>query len=117
LHGREGKHIFKKTFEPYLPEEILYRPKMGFAVPLAAWFRGPLRERVRRALLGPVLADSGIFNMDFLTVLLDQHQSGRRDNATIIWVLLMFEAFQRRMHQWTPAETCGERQQICTARS
>ncbi|MDP1897057.1 MAG: asparagine synthase-related protein, partial [Sulfurimicrobium sp.] len=47
LHGQEGKYIFKKALEPYLPDDILYRPKMGFSVPLASWFRGPLRQRVR----------------------------------------------------------------------
>ena len=47
--------------EPQLPDEVLYRPKMGFAVPLARWFRGPLRERVRDALLGERLADTGMF--------------------------------------------------------
>ena len=48
LKGREGKYVFKKALEPYLPRDVLYRPKMGFAVPLKSWFRGPLRERVRQ---------------------------------------------------------------------
>ena len=52
----EGKYLLKKAMEPRLPAEVLYRPKMGFAVPLARWFRGPLRERVRDALLGERLA-------------------------------------------------------------
>ena len=43
LHGREGKYVFKDALEPYVSKEILYRPKQGFAVPLATWFRGPLR--------------------------------------------------------------------------
>jgi len=66
-------------------------------VPLASWFRGPLRQRVRDAVLGPVLADTGIFNMDFLHELVDQHQSGVRDNSAALWSLVMFEAFQRRI--------------------
>ena len=68
---------------------------MGFAVPLASWFRGPLRERVRAALLGNTLADTGIFDMAFVKKMLDQHQSGRRDYSAPIWTLLMFEAFLR----------------------
>ena len=52
VRGQEGKYLLKKAMEPYLPREILYRPKMGFAVPLARWFRGPLRQRVRDAVLG-----------------------------------------------------------------
>ena len=96
LKGSEGKYIFKKSMEPYLSEEILYRKKMGFAVPLAAWFRGPLRQRVRESLLGPTLADTGIFNTAFLAEMVEQHQSGRRDYSAPIWSVLMFEAFLRK---------------------
>ncbi len=97
LHGREGKHIFKKSLQPYLSDDILYRSKMGFSVPLASWFRGPLRERLREALLGPTLADTGIFDQNFLHQLVDQHQSGTRDHSASLWALLMFEAFQRQV--------------------
>ncbi|HEU4374477.1 MAG TPA: XrtA/PEP-CTERM system amidotransferase [Telluria sp.] len=96
LRGSEGKYIFKKSLEPYLTEDILYRKKMGFSVPLASWFRGPLRQRVRDSLLGPMLADTGIFNQQFLSELVEQHQSGRRDYSASIWALLMFEAFLRK---------------------
>jgi asparagine synthase (glutamine-hydrolysing) len=97
LSGREGKHIFKKAMTPYLPHEVLYRPKMGFAVPLAAWFRGPLRQRVKDAVLGRTLAETGFFDRAFLQQLVDHHQSGRRDNSAALWSLLMFEAFYRRL--------------------
>ncbi len=93
LRGREGKYLFKKALEPYLPHDVLYRPKMGFAVPLAAWFRGPLRERVRAVLLGPAMADSGWFDMGFVRHLLEQHQRGLRDYSAPIWSLLMFASF------------------------
>jgi asparagine synthase (glutamine-hydrolysing) len=100
LRGQEGKYIFKKSLESYLPHDILYRKKMGFAVPLAAWFRGPLKERVRTSLLGEVLLGSGIFNSDYLHEIVEQHQSGRRDYSAPIWALLMFEAFLRKeMHE------------------
>jgi asparagine synthase (glutamine-hydrolysing) len=96
LKGNEGKYIFKKSLESYLPEDILYRKKMGFAVPLAGWFRGPLRQRVRESLLGPTLADTGIFNTAFLAEMVEQHESGRRDYSAPIWTVLMFEAFLRK---------------------
>lgn len=99
LKGQEGKYIFKKSLEPHLKHNILYRPKMGFAVPLASWFRGPLKQRVREALLGPVLVDSGIFNKRYLETLVNQHQSGLRDYSASIWSLLMFEAFQRKVFE------------------
>ncbi|TMH59490.1 MAG: asparagine synthetase B, partial [Betaproteobacteria bacterium] len=96
LRGREGKYLFKKALESYLPQEILYRPKMGFSVPLASWFRGPLRQRVKSAVLGPVLMDSGYFNPRFLREMVDDHQSGARDYGVPLWSLLMFEAFLRK---------------------
>ncbi|HEY1042890.1 MAG TPA: XrtA/PEP-CTERM system amidotransferase [Telluria sp.] len=96
LRGGEGKYIFKKALERHLPAHILYRKKQGFAVPLAQWFRGPLRERVRESLLGPRLADTGFFNKKFLHEIVEHHQAGRRDYSASIWSLLMFEAFLRR---------------------
>ncbi|MBK1694740.1 asparagine synthetase B [Chromatium weissei] len=93
LQGREGKYVLKKALEPHLGDDILYRPKMGFAVPLANWFRGPLRERVRRSLLGERLNDTGLFNTKQLQWMVEQHQSGARDFSPAIWSLLMFEAF------------------------
>ena len=95
LRGQEGKYLLKKTMEPLLPREVLYRPKMGFAVPLARWFRGPLRQRVRDALLGERLADAGYFNRRYLEQLLAQHDTGMRDHSAPLWTLLMFDAFLR----------------------
>ena len=97
VHGQEGKWLLKKAMEPRLPHDLLYRPKMGFAVPLARWFRGPLRERVRQALLGERLADTGFFDRSYLQELVDQHQSGMRDYSASLWTLLMFDAFLRNV--------------------
>ena len=97
LRSGETKLLLKKAMEPYLPPEILYRPKMGFAVPLAQWFRGPLREPVRKAVLGPVLAETGWFDGAFLRRLVEDHQAGLRDYSTPLWTLLMFESFLRNV--------------------
>ena len=98
LRGREGKYIFKKALEGRVSHEVLYRPKMGFAVPLAAWFRGPLRTRVRDALNGPVMAEAGLFDPRFLDRIVEQHQSGGSDHSAVMWALLMFEGFLREVH-------------------
>jgi asparagine synthase (glutamine-hydrolysing) len=95
VRGQEGKWLLKKAMEPRLPREVLYRPKMGFAVPLARWFRGPLRERVENALSGDRLLATGMFNASYLRSLLDSHASGARDYSAPIWTLLMFDAFLR----------------------
>jgi asparagine synthase (glutamine-hydrolysing) len=93
LRGQEGKYLLKKAMEPRLPREVLYRPKMGFAVPLAGWFRGPLQQRLRAAVLGPELAETGLFSEKYLRHLVEAHQSGVRDYSASLWSLLMFQAF------------------------
>lgn len=95
LKGGEGKHILKHALKPYLSDGILYRSKKGFSIPLANWFRGPLRTRVRESVLSPTLLDTGIFNESYLRYMLDQHQSGLKDYSVSLWSVLMFEAFLR----------------------
>lgn len=93
LKGREGKYVLKKAMEPFLPRNILYRPKMGFAIPLAEWLRGPLGVRVQRLLSDGVMADCGMFDMGFVSTMLERHRSGRRDHSAALWALVMFERF------------------------
>ena len=97
LSGGEGKLVLKKAMEPLLPHDVLYRPKMGFAVPLVDWFRGPLRGEVQRVLKGEALAATGIFDPRALSRIADEHLSGQRDRSAMIWSLLMFERFTTGM--------------------
>ncbi len=97
IRNGEQKYLLKKAMEPYLPNEIMYRPKMGFSIPLAQWFRGPLAARVQSALLGPRLADTGWFDRDALKRIVLQHQSGARDHSTPIWTILMYDAFLKNV--------------------
>ncbi|MEJ6008008.1 XrtA/PEP-CTERM system amidotransferase [Paucibacter sp. AS339] len=97
VKGQEGKYLLKKAMEPMLSDDILYRAKMGFSVPLARWFRGPLKQRVREAVLGERLASTGWFDPVYLRHLVDAHQSGASDYSAPIWTLLMFEAFLRQV--------------------
>ncbi len=98
MQGANGKAFFKKAMEPQLPNDVLYRPKMGFAVPLARWFRGPLRQRVRRDLLEGHIAQSGLVNTDVMRKLVEQHESGALDHSGPLWSLMMFDAFLRHTH-------------------
>jgi asparagine synthase (glutamine-hydrolysing) len=97
LRDGMGKRIFKRALEPYLSKDILYRPKMGFAVPLSDWFRGPLRERLRRSLLDGVLSGTGLFDMGFIRRVVDEHQSSQREHSALLWSLLMFERWQEKV--------------------
>jgi len=95
IRGGQGKAVFKQAYESLLPYDLLYRPKMGFSVPLASWLRGPLKGRVQQALTGERMRDCGFFNPATVRRLIDEHNSGLRDHATALWMLLMFEAFLR----------------------
>ena len=97
IEGQDGKYLLKRAMEPLLPNEIMYRPKMGFSVPLARWFRGPLQQRVRDGVLGPTLAETGIFDRHTLQHLVEAHGNGTRDYSSPLWTLLMFESFLRNV--------------------
>jgi asparagine synthase (glutamine-hydrolysing) len=97
LQSGAGKYILKRALEPIVPHSLLYRNKMGFAVPLERWFRGPLRERVRKEVLEGALAQTGMFDMRELRRLVDLHQSGVRDYSAILWALMMFDGTCRRL--------------------
>jgi asparagine synthase (glutamine-hydrolysing) len=102
LHGREGKYAFKKAMEPDLPDDVLYRPKMGFGVPLGRWFRHDLNDAVRRRLLDGPLTDSGYFDPDMVRRLVDEHTAGRRDHAQPLWALMTFAGFLEQVHEGVP---------------
>ena len=96
LANGEPKFLLKRAMEPKLSKDVLYRRKMGFAVPLARWFRGPLKQRVRDTVLGENLLATGYFNPDFLRHLVEAHASGARDYSSALWTMMMFDAFVRR---------------------
>ena len=101
----EGKFVLKRAFERLVPKEVLYRPKQGFSVPLAAWFRGPLGESFRADIADRTgLAASGYFDGAAIERLIDQHRSGARDHSRALWLLWMFQGFFKDIHT-APAVT------------
>ncbi|NOZ67158.1 MAG: amidotransferase 1, exosortase A system-associated [Alphaproteobacteria bacterium] len=96
LQGGEGKYIFKKSLEGRLPKDILYRPKMGFGVPLGKWFRNELKQNIRDSVLSERMMGSGFFETDYLRTLVDHHQNGLRDYSAPLWTLMMFDQFLSR---------------------
>lgn len=91
-----GKKSLKRALEPHLPHDVLYRKKMGFSVPLADWFKGPLKDRLYDGLLSSKMKNSGYFNEKQLQNLIEQHVKGVRDNSAPLWSLMMFESFLRQ---------------------
>ncbi|MGH8280939.1 MAG: asparagine synthase (glutamine-hydrolyzing), partial [Gammaproteobacteria bacterium] len=96
LQFRHGvtKHLFKRAMRGLLPDEIIDRPKHGFAVPLGAWFRGQLESTVRELLLSERSRQRGIFNAHYLEHLLRLHRRGRPLDSQL-WTLMSFELWCR----------------------
>jgi asparagine synthase (glutamine-hydrolysing) len=94
-NGNQSKYIFKKAAEPFLPGEIIYRPKMGFGVPTDYWFRHELKDLVRDTLLSPRATGRGYFRRDSLEKMLAEHISGRNNWQYVIWNLLMLELWHQ----------------------
>ena len=98
------KALFKSAMEPYLPAELIYRPKMGFGLPVDPWFRNELKELAYDTLLSQSARERGLFRPDYVRLLLDEHCRLTRDHHTRLWALLMLELWFR---MWidAPAET------------
>jgi len=89
------KYILRKLAERVgVPRQALFRPKQGFALPLAAWMRNQLRDLVH-VLLEPRTMQRGYFNRKGVETLLDEHFRQRRDHSARIWRLLMLELWHR----------------------
>ena len=91
LRGLEKKYLLKQIAYKLLPHDIINRPKKGFSVPLAVWFRGELREYVEDSLAVDRLARSGAFNASFVRRILDDHFAHVANYDNVIWALLVFE--------------------------
>jgi asparagine synthase (glutamine-hydrolysing) len=97
LKGGEGKYLLKKSLEGRLPDEILYRKKMGFVTPVSAWFRGPLAAEAAGIAQGSALAELGWFDAGAIARLAEDHRRGRSDHGRLLWQLLMLERSLRHL--------------------
>jgi len=97
LRGQQGKWLMKHAMRRYLPEDILYRPKMGFVTPISAWFRGPLAGEADRIARGAALAGTGWFRPDELSRIANEHRTGRADHGRLLWQLLMLDKSLTRL--------------------
>jgi asparagine synthase (glutamine-hydrolysing) len=113
IRNGAGKRILIEAFGDRLPPALLNRPKMGFSFPLPTWFRGPLREFLWDHLTAPSFLNRNIVSGPFVRHLLAEHQSGRRNHAHWLSMLLMFELWLREFEadgvarDSVPAEACS----------
>ncbi len=103
LKGGTSKYILKRAMSSRLPSDILSRRKMGFGVPLGAWFRGELRDMTHDLLLDPRTRQRGIFRTSWVDGLLREHESGRRDCSARLWAMLCLELWMRRWADTGPS--------------
>lgn len=87
----ESKALLKKAMEPYLPHQTMYRPKMGFAVPVQHWMRDTIKDLMMDTLTSKTFFDRGLIDETWLRATLNSHVSGRQNHGTRLWVLLCFE--------------------------
>ncbi len=92
LNGRQSKYIFKRALSKYLPWDFLNRPKQGFVIPLAKWFRKELKELTEDIIFVP--SSQEFFNVKYLKKIWSEHQRGLRDHSAILWAILMFQKWR-----------------------
>jgi asparagine synthase (glutamine-hydrolysing) len=102
--GRQGKWILKKAMEPYLPREVIYRPKTGFGAPLRQWLRNELKELVDDTLSAEALRKRGLFDPSAVSKLVADDRAGRVDAAYTILGLMCVEIWCRQFLSQGPAE-------------
>jgi asparagine synthase (glutamine-hydrolysing) len=97
LKGNETKYLFKKAFEGRLSHDLLYRPKMGFSVPLATWFRAELGQIMDSDLKSVADYGAGYIDKSYVKQLLSEHKSSS-DWATPLWTIHMFHGFIKNLN-------------------
>ena len=94
--GRVGKWVLKKAMEPYLPRDVIYRPKTGFGAPLRRWMRYELRELLGDLLSEESLRHRGLFDPQAVQRLITENDTARRDAAYTLLSLMCIEIWCRR---------------------
>ncbi len=110
LRGGTTKYILRESMKGILPEAILSRPKMGFPVPVGAWFRGAFSGVVEEHVLSERALSRGIFDPAFVRSLVRRHQSGGEDHSERLWALVNFEIWQRQFFDGESANHLEESQ-------
>jgi asparagine synthase (glutamine-hydrolysing) len=105
VDGHVTKALLKEAMTPWLPADLLTRPKAGFAVPLAEWLRGELRPLAFDLLTDQTARSRGLFRPEVVQRLLTSHVDGR-DHSSRLWALLQFELWHR---------TCADQPRVATA--
>ena len=96
IQGKRGKQILKQLFSEKLPKQVFERPKRGFAVPLAQWLRGPMREQMVETLRNSSLKEKGILQEEALVGLMNDHIAQKADHSHRLWALMVLARWLSR---------------------
>ena len=91
-HGTT-KALFRDAMRPYLPADTLRGAKRGLNLPIALWFRGPLRPWLEDRLSPQRLERRGYLRPEAVAVILQEHLQGRRDHSLFLWALAVLETW------------------------
>jgi asparagine synthase (glutamine-hydrolysing) len=95
-YGYETKYIFRKLMQDRLPADIVWRPKKGFGVPMAAWLSGPLAPLLAEKLSEKRLEEQGLFDSIYIARLIREHQEKKADHRKKLWTLLVFQLWAEK---------------------
>jgi asparagine synthase (glutamine-hydrolysing) len=93
IQGKTGKWPLRQLLYKHVPQDLIDRPKAGFAIPIDIWLRGPLRDWAEDLLSPSNLNET--FDASTIRALWKNHLSGRGDHKEALWAILMFEAWRR----------------------
>lgn len=98
LDGSTTKWFFKKAMEGILPDEIIYRQKEGFSIPIKNWLKTDLKELMLEYLSEKRVKDAGYFNHGYVKTMMDEHLQNKQNHAHRLWALLLFHLWREKFY-------------------